>query len=329
MKNYNKEIISIINHKNFKNLELFEIVSLIRKIKWVRPQDLEEQINYTLEYINQKIQNKDHAINKKITNMLKTKHVPKEIWDDIWFLKIRDFRNFKIVLCLLIEIENKVELKKQYEYIKNIKESTWLTVHKIWKSYLFNLVCFERKYKIKKSDECVIFDIEFDMQNGREQIIEICAIKFKNYNITSKFSALVKNNYPLGNTFVKITNIKPYMLKYKPTDTNALTRFFNYIKNSDVLIGFAFKNNDIPMLKRFDLHKKINNFSIDKYKILDLQELLATNKHEQRSLSYYVDLFDVEKDEQSLHRAGYDCDLMYDVLMELDYLDIEVSKTEL
>lgn len=319
----------VLKHQNYKNLELSEVIGLIRKLKWGNQENVENVLEEVKDFIDSKKQNNDHNINKKITNILKTKHVPKDIWDDIWFLKIKDFRNFKSALCILIELENKVDSKKQIEYIKIIKESSWLTIHNSWKSYLYDLTTFEKQYKIRKYDECIIFDIEFDMQNGREQIIEISALKFKNNKVVGTFSKLAKNNFRLAPKFMEITGIKPHDLKYKPSDRTILTDFFNFIKNCDVLVGFAIKHNDIPMLKRFDITKKINNFDIGKFKILDLQQYLASSKHEQRSLQYYCEEMKLDVDLEQLHRAEVDCVAMYELLLHLDYREIVISKTEL
>lgn len=328
MKNHWKYVKQIINHPNYKNLELQEVVSFIRKILWISDNEIHEEMEQILKYINDKIQNNDHNINKKISNMLKTKHVPKDIWDDIWFLKVRDFRNFKSVLAFLIQIDNKVDPKKQLTYIKNVKEATWMTIHNVWRSYLYNLVSLTKTKTIKKFDECVIFDIEFDMQNGREQIIEISALKVKNNKIVGTFSKLVKNNFRLSDKFMEITKIKPYQLKYKQNDKKVLNEFFDFIQNTDFLVGFAITHNDIPMLKRFDIVKKINKFDLNKYNILDLQSYLAESKHEQRSLIYYFEELNINLDVEDFHRAETDCMVMYEIFLNLDFREVKVEKNE-
>lgn len=329
MDNNIKLIKTLINHQNYKNLELNEVVGLIRKLKWGSKNETQDILEIVISFIHNKKQNDDHAINKKITNMLKTKHVPKDIWNDIWFLKIKDFRNFKSILCILIELENKVAQKKQLEYIRIIKESSWLTIHNSWKSYLYDLTTFDKQYKIRKYDECIVFDIEFDMQNGREQIIEISALKIKNNKIVGTFSKLAKNNFKLAPKFMEITGIRPWDIKYKPSDRVVISEFLNFIKNCDVLVGFAIKHNDIPMLKRFDITKRINNFDIGKFKILDLQQYLASSKHEQKSLQYYCEKLNIDVDINTLHRAEVDCIVMYEILLHLDFREIIITKTEL
>lgn len=330
MKNHWNYVLRVIKHPNYKNLELNEVVNYIRKILWVGSEEVEEEIAIILEQIENKISNEDHAINKKITLMLKTGHVPKDIWDDIWFLKIRDFRNFKSVLTYLIQLDNKVDPKKQIEYIRQIKESNWLTIHSCWRSYLYGMVMMTKTKVIKKYDECVIFDIEFDMQNGREQIIEISALKIRNNKIIGTFSRLAKNNFRLSSKFMEITKIKPYQLKYKPSDKKVLNDFFEFIKNTDVLVGFAISANDIPMLKRFDINKKINKFDLQKYTIFDMQRYLAESKHEQRSLVYYYEQLDLnlDIDENEFHRAETDCMVMYEIFLHLDYREVKIEKIE-
>ena len=329
MENKLKYCEQLIKQKNYKNLSLEEIVRYIRKIKWVSESELEETYFNIVQEIDLKISNDDNAVNKKISNILKTKHVPKDIWNDIWFLKAKDFRNFKSILVYLIEIDSKIESSKIIYYSKLIKESTWLNVHEMWRSYLYNLVPHTKTKIIKKYDECVIFDMEFDMQQGREQIIEIAAIKVKNNKVIGTFSKLIKNNFRVSKKFIDITNIKPYQLKYKNKDTVELREFFKFISNSNVLIGFGIIHNDLPMLKRFDIIKKINLFNLGKYNILDLQDYLAEKKGEQRSLSYYLDDLNINSDDINLHRALDDVSIMYELFLNLDFREIKMDKIEL
>lgn len=319
----------IIKHENYKNLELYLIVNYIRKILWVSELEVEDCITEIIEEINNKINNSDSVLQKKISNILKTRHVPKDIWEDIWFLKAKDFRNFKSILSYLIQWEGKVPEEKVLYYTKNIKSSTWLNIHETWRSYLYNVVPISKKKRIRKYDECVIFDIEFDMQNGREQIIEIAAVKIKNNRVIGKFNRLIKNNFKLSKKFIEITNIKSYNLKYKDSDTTVLKEFFNFIKDTKVLVGFAISHNDIPMLKRFDIVKKINNFNLHNFDILDLQSYLAVTKNEQKSLSYYLESLNINEEDVTLHRALEDVSIMYELFLNIDFREVVIKKTEL
>jgi len=84
-----------------------------------------------------------------------------------------------------------------------------------------------RKYPI------VIFDFETTgLDANRDQIIEIGAIKYVNFESVGEFSTLITTSIPLPDVVQRLTGISPDMLVGKPTLQEVLPRFLNFIEGS-------------------------------------------------------------------------------------------------
>lgn len=79
----------------------------------------------------------------------------------------------------------------------------------------------------------VIFDFETTgLDPNRDQIIEIGAIKYNNFEAVDEFSTLVSTKIPLSDIVTRLTGITPDMLVGKPSISEVLPRFLNFIEGS-------------------------------------------------------------------------------------------------
>lgn len=86
-----------------------------------------------------------------------------------------------------------------------------------------------------KFRECtfVVFDLETTgLDSSHDRIIEIGAIKFKNFKPIDQLSSLVHTDLPLSPKIQKLTGITPNMLVDKPKVATLLTQFLEFIKGS-------------------------------------------------------------------------------------------------
>lgn len=84
-----------------------------------------------------------------------------------------------------------------------------------------------RKYPI------VIFDFETTgLDSNRDQIIEVGAIKYLNFEPVEEFSTLISTRMPLSDVVQRLTGIRPEMLVGKPAIQDVIPRFLNFIEGS-------------------------------------------------------------------------------------------------
>jgi DNA polymerase III epsilon subunit family exonuclease len=79
----------------------------------------------------------------------------------------------------------------------------------------------------------VIFDFETTgLDPNRDQIIEVGAIKYSNFEPVEEFSSLVSTKIPLTDLITRLTGITPDMLVGQPSMEEVLPRFLNFIEGS-------------------------------------------------------------------------------------------------
>ncbi|QCX32275.1 PolC-type DNA polymerase III [Caloramator sp. E03] len=85
-------------------------------------------------------------------------------------------------------------------------------------------------------DEFVVFDIETTgLNSNNDEIIEIGAVKIKNFTIVDTFSSLVKPKKEIKNEITKLTGISNEMVKDKPSIETVLPEFLNFVGNAPVV----------------------------------------------------------------------------------------------
>lgn len=79
----------------------------------------------------------------------------------------------------------------------------------------------------------IIFDFETTgLDPNHDQIIEIGAIKYVNFEPVDQFSTLISTQKYLSDTVQRLTGITPQMLAGMPKIHEVLTRFLNFIEGS-------------------------------------------------------------------------------------------------
>lgn len=152
-------------------------------------------------------------------------------------------------------------------------------------------------------DDYTVVDIETTgLSPNYDEIIEICAIKYRNGKLAEKYSTLVKPNSEVSEFIEQLTGINNTMLSTAPVAADVLPAFYNFI-NDDIIVGHNI-NFDINFLYDYCdryLSKPLYNNYIDTMRIARL--LHRENKHNrlidlcsQYNLSY-----------EGAHRAEYDC----------------------
>jgi DNA polymerase-3 subunit epsilon len=137
-----------------------------------------------------------------------------------------------------------------------------------------------------------------------DEIIEICAFKYRGSELVNKYSTLVKPEREVDNFIMQLTGITNNMLASAPSAVDVMQPLYNFI-GSDVIVGHNI-NFDINFLYDYCvriLSKPLSNDFVDTMRIARL--LHKENKHNrlsdlaaQYNLSY-----------EGAHRAGFDCTL--------------------
>lgn len=152
--------------------------------------------------------------------------------------------------------------------------------------------------------EFIAFDVETTgLNSGKDSLIEIGAVKFKNGEIIDSFSELISYDGKLPEIIIKITNITDEMLKGKDSEENVLRRFIDFIKDAPLVAHNAgFDKSFID-----EAYKKYNLGEF-KNTIIDTMSLSRVLYPEWRNhrLTTLVTNLDVPWDEEKHHRADYD-----------------------
>lgn len=106
-------------------------------------------------------------------------------------------------------------------------------------------------------DEFVVFDIETTGLNcSNDEIIEIGAVKIKNFNIIDTFSSLIKPNRDISDEITNLTGITKEMLDDKPSIEKVLPDFLNFVGDCPVVAHNA--KFDTSFIKHYSKKLKLN-----------------------------------------------------------------------
>lgn len=195
-----------------------------------------------------------------------------------------------------------------------------------WKTYKAQRTARSKKldYLEPIYDSFVAFDLE---RTGRlkgeppeaDKIIEIGAVRVVKGKITDTFDQLVDPQKEMLYRVIKITGIKPGMLRGKPTADKAVRDFLDFVGN-DILIGHSLDDNDLPPIRREA--KNLNLHFCNKHYDTFRLSLLLQEKHglEHTNLEYLAEKLSITP--QSFHRANDDAAttaMVYLKLRELYY----------
>ena len=153
----------------------------------------------------------------------------------------------------------------------------------------------------------VVFDTETTGFNagGKDQMIEIGAVKICNGEIIDKFDELINPGRPIPAKITELTNITDEMVKSCDNEENVMKRFVEFFGDLPLVahnakFDMSFLN---AAVKKYGLDP-INNTVID---TLELSRIMDSsyNKH---TLSALVKRYNVEFDEEGHHRADYDAE---------------------
>lgn len=126
--------------------------------------------------------------------------------------------------------------------------------------------CKDRKYE----DDIIVFDIETTgLNQKKDAIIEIGAVKINNKKIVDKFNTLIFTEKIIPEKIVGLTGITNDMLKDQINIEVALTKFKEFIGNDSILVAHN-ANFDVGFIK--EKFKSVINFELD-YPTIDTLEL--------------------------------------------------------
>lgn len=155
-----------------------------------------------------------------------------------------------------------------------------------------------------------IIDIETTgLSPEYDDIIEICALKYRNKTMIDKLTTLVKPTYPVDDFITALTGITNDMLISAPKIENVIQSVFDFI-GSDIIVGHSvnFDINFIYDVCGKHLSKPLTNDFVD---TLRIARLLHKEERHNR-LSDLAERYHLSYD--NAHRAEFDCLLTNEVL---------------
>ena len=153
----------------------------------------------------------------------------------------------------------------------------------------------------------VVFDFETTGFNagGKDQIIEIGAVKICNGEIIDKFNQLIDPKCKLDPRITKVTNITDDMLVGKPSEEEAIKDFITWYGDLPMVAHNA--KFDVAFLEMAYKKYNLGTFTNTVIDTLELSRALDTN-YARHSLSALVKRYNVPWDENAHHRADYDAE---------------------
>lgn len=148
----------------------------------------------------------------------------------------------------------------------------------------------------------VVFDLETTgLSPKNSKIIEIGALKYKNFELVDEFSYLINPEEPIPDFITSLTGITDNMVKDKETIDTILPKFLDFIDGLPV-IGHNI-NFDISFIKYY---AKLLNLNMNHTGVFDTLNLSRkvfkeTPNHKLQTLKEYMNL------EYDSHRATDDC----------------------
>lgn len=142
-----------------------------------------------------------------------------------------------------------------------------------------------------------------------DDIIEISALKYRNKELTEKFSTLVNPTYEISDFITQLTGITNEMLAPAPIISDVLPQFLDFL-GDDIMVGhnIHFDINFLYDNSMQHLSKPLSNDFVDTLRIARL--LYKENKHNR--LCDLAKQFDLSYD--NAHRAEFDCLLTNNIL---------------
>ncbi len=151
----------------------------------------------------------------------------------------------------------------------------------------------------------VVFDTETTGFNagGKDQMIEIGAVKLCNGEIIDTFDELINPNRPIPSKITELTHITDDMVKNCNDEETVMKKFVEFFEDCPLVahnakFDMSFLN---AAVKKYGLDN-INNTVID---TLELSRIVDSG-YSKHSLSALVKRYNVEFDEEGHHRADYD-----------------------
>jgi DNA polymerase III epsilon subunit family exonuclease len=161
-------------------------------------------------------------------------------------------------------------------------------------------------------DYCVI-DIETTgLETENCEIIEIAALKYRNFRLAEKFTTLVKPKGKISYFITSLTGINNDMVKNSPDISETVRNFSDFVKD-DILIGYNV-NFDIrflydALLKCHGIHLK--NDYIDVLRFARKADLPTTDKKQTTVARYF------RISVKGAHRAEKDCLICNEIYLKL------------
>lgn len=158
-------------------------------------------------------------------------------------------------------------------------------------------------------NDYTVIDIETTgLSPEYDEIIEICALKYRNKKMIDRFTTLVKPDYPIDEYITSLTGITNDMLSSSPALKDVIQPLFDFIGN-DIIVGHSV-NFDINFIydacKQY-LSKPLYNDFVDTLRIARL--LYKENHNRLKDLSKKYNL-----SYDNAHRAEFDCLITNDIL---------------
>ncbi len=158
-----------------------------------------------------------------------------------------------------------------------------------------------------KGTTYVVFDTETTGFNagGKDQMIEIGAVKIKDGEIIDRFDELIDPGRPLPAKITEVTHITDEMLKGKDNEENVTKRFLEWA-GTDPMVAHNAKF-DISFIEMAMKKYNLGEFKSTVIDTLELSRALDPD-HNRHSLSALVKRYEVPFDEDAHHRADYDAE---------------------
>lgn len=232
------------------------------------------------------------------------------------------YENFQIKKKQEIE-ENKALFNKTLKAIENIPIE--LKKYNIYKKNLLREMPEYKFSQITKNSsknsfkDFVVIDVETTGLSPRnDEIVEISAVKFKNYTPMECMTTLIKPKKQISDEVININHITNDMVKNSPNISEAIDSFSNFIKGYNI-VGYNLE---------FDLKfLYVNNLDLfsEKRKFYDVLELARKIIHSDDIYNYKLttvcEYVNLQRDDQ--HRALSDA-LATGIL----FRDFSIEKTE-
>ena len=161
----------------------------------------------------------------------------------------------------------------------------------------------------------VVFDIETTgLDTNNDRIIEIGAVKVEDGIVLEEFEMLINPGFPIPPFISNINHIYDDMVEKAEYPGVVLTKFYNFIKDVNFLIGHNAKRFDYPFLEsEFDR----NYIKYDKFQIKDTIWVARSKVKglKSYSLAALCRVFNISN--KDAHRALSDVYATHQVYLEL------------